>query len=402
MTLEAGRPSEPRRSSSPTVSWFELFYDLVVVAAVSLTNDAFLDHMSATTARSAAFGILALSWVWFLTTLFNNVYPGQDLVRRLLMLVQMAAIVTAALAIDQGTVADFRIASVAYAFSLIVVVLLIMSDRFLRRDRHDGSRLRDSAVAPISAAAALCLLGAVVNSGQTMWFLVAALLVSMVPVLGWQYRGWQDDERLRLDHLRERLGLFVLIVLGEGFAQMVSALHALGSIPRGGLFGLTFLVSFALWWIYFDGTFSENIDLGRVRWRLSLLGHLTLVYGMAGTLDILALLTAQKEDELGPEIVDYFAISVAVVLFSFALLRFAAKGRLGGPGVLHVASGAGVIALGIALSEPGMSQMPAVVSICAVVVIVNGLASAWVDRSATGGMRTRITAVVRGREDDDE
>ena len=253
-----------------------------------------------------------------------------------------------------------------------MVVLLILSDRALRPERHTGSLLRETSIVPLIAAAGLCVLGAVVGGPHTSWFLVAALLASMVPVLVWQYRGWQDDDRLRLNHLRERLGLFVLIILGEGFAQMVSALHSLGSIPRGGLFGLTFLVSFALWWIYFDGTFTESVDLGHVRWRLSLLGHLTLVYGMGGTLDILALLTAKKEDDIGPEIVDYFTFCIAVVLLSFALLRFAAKGHIGGPGVLHVVSGVLVLGLGAVLVGPGMDQMPVVVGFCAVVVIVNG------------------------------
>jgi low temperature requirement protein LtrA len=390
--------SSAPRESSPTVSWFELFYDLVVVAAVSLTNDAFLDNLTAETARAALIGILALSWVWLLTTLFNNVYPGQDLIRRLLMLVQTAAIVTAALAIDQDSEMEFRTALVAYAIALLIVVLLILNDRLMRKDRHHGSLLRETAIVPVTSAAVVCLVGAAVGGDHLTWFLIAALLVSIVPILAWQYRRWLSDGRLRLDHMRERLGLFVLIILGEGFAQMVSALHSLGSIPRGGLFGLTFLVSFALWWIYFDGTFTEGIDLGHVRWRLSLLGHLTLIYGIGGTLDILALLTAQREDMLGPAVVDYFTVCIAVVLFSFALLRFAAKGHVGGPGVLHIVSGVAVICLGVALEEPGMGQMPAVVSICAVVVIGNGLASAWVDRSPAGGMRSRFSAVLRGVE----
>jgi hypothetical protein len=49
-----------------------------------------------------------------------------------------------------------------------------------------------------------------------------------------------------------------------------------------------------------------------------------------------------------------------------------------------------------------MDQMPFVVSFCAVVVVVNGVASAWVDRQAEGGMRSRLSSVVRGRSDEDD
>ena len=102
MASEAPPPAgESRPIGSPTVTWFELFYDLVVVAAVSLTNDVFLARPTAGTAITGAVCMTALAWVWFLTTLFNNLFPGQDILRRLLLVLQMGAIVVAGLAADQ-------------------------------------------------------------------------------------------------------------------------------------------------------------------------------------------------------------------------------------------------------------------------------------------------------------
>jgi low temperature requirement protein LtrA len=371
--------AEPDQGNRANVGWFELFYDLVVVAAVTLCNDAFLQDPSTETAKAAALGIVALSWVWFLTTLFNNLFPGQDLVRRLLMLMQMAAIITAALAIDQASGINGHAAILAYAVALAAVVALIVSDRFVHPARHPG-RMHGTSLGPLALAIALCVAGGFAERLAAIWFLTAALVVSIVPILTWQYRYWRGQSMLRLDHLRERLGLFVLIILGEGFAQLVAALHTQGGIPRGGFFALMFLVSFALWWIYFDGTFSEDLDLPHVRWRLSLLGHLTLVFGIAGTLDILVLLTAQLEDDIGPLVIEYFAVSIGVVLLSFALLRYAAKGRIGGPGVLHIISGLLVIAIGLLLGEGGMDALYFVIVGSAVLVGVNGLVAAVMQR----------------------
>ena len=394
-------PDRPRaRGASPTVSWFELFYDLVVVAAVSLTNDAFLAEPSADTARAAVLGIIALSWVWFLTALFNNMLPGQDLIRRILMVCQMALIITAALAIDRVNGVNMTLAILAYGGALLIVLLLIGSDRLIHRDRPGRGPLRMMTVIPIGVSVALCALGALTDYPLVTWLLVLALAVSMVPILGWQYRSWEGGDRLRLDHLRERLGLFILIILGEGFAQLVSALRELGGIPRSEVFVLTFLVSFALWWIYFDGTFSERLDLVHIRWRLSLLGHLTLVFGMAGTLDILVLVTAQEETYYGPLVLPYFAASIATVLLSFALLRYSAKGRLGVAGYVHVASALLVLATGIILSARQSDALEPLIAASAVVVIANGLISSWSDRATRhGGLGTQLGSIVRGYDE---
>lgn len=385
---------------SPAVGWFELFYDLVVVAAVTLTNDTFLEEPSWVSARTAVFGIFALSWVWLLTMLFNNLFPGQDLIRRALMLAQMAAVVAAALAIDSPDGLETGTAFAAYGVALLIVVLLIASDRLVARPGRAPAPLNPGVLVPLLIAGGLCLLGPWLTPIPSYVLLPIVLAVSIIPILGFQYRRWQAAGLLRLDHMSERLGLFILIILGEGFAQLVAELHRLGFIPRAGLYALTFLVSFALWWIYFDGTFSERTELGRVRWRLSLLGHLLLVFGMAGTLDILVLLTAGEELDFGPRVLRYFCGCVALVLVAFALLRTTAKGRLQFPGWLHLASAAALMLVAFAFIDEGVADLPWVAFMCASAIIVNGVVSAWHDHSdSPGGARARFAAVLRGAVD---
>ena len=371
--MSTAAPSPRVRQPASAVSWFELFYDLLVVASLGLVNDTFLRHPSALSARDALIGFVALSWVWFLTALFNNVFPGQDLVRRVLMLIQMALIIVAALTIERSVDEVGQRAMWAYAGALSVVPVLIVIDRWLARGRPTAP---PSASLPLFAAVGLIVVGGFLGQPALVPLLIVGVLVSMVAVLGRDYRTWRDDSRLRLDHLRERLGLFILIILGEGFAQLVGALHALGDIPRAGVFALTFLVSFALWWIYFDGTFSDGVDLHRVRWRLSLLGHLTLVIGMAGTLDILVLLAVTEESAVGGHVFEYFAFCIALALASFALLRFAATGRLGFPGLLQLISAGGVSVAGILLGEGGTNELDVLISVSAVLVIANAAVSA--------------------------
>jgi low temperature requirement protein LtrA len=381
-----------RRGHAPTVSWFELFYDLVVVAAVSLTNDAFLDHPTLTNAALAAISMTALAWVWFLTTLYNNLFPSQDLGRRVLLLLQMAAIVVAGLAVDQDHGFSNSLGLTAYGIALLVVALLNVW----------GSRLARTpvsmlSVVPVTVAAVICFAGAFDDILRARYFLIAALAVSMVPILTRQYSAWRNASRIRLDHLRERLGLFVLIVLGEGFAQLVTALHYQGRLPHTDLFALVFLLAFAVWWIYFDGTFSQHTNLEVVRWRLSLLAHLTLVFGIAGTLDILVLLTADQDEPLGDAALTYFVACLATVLLSFAMLTFTTKGRLGAPGWMQIGCAALVVLVGVVLVPPDDTSTYAVIGLSAAIVIANAVLAVWVDAASPGGnWRQTLGVVLRG------
>lgn len=394
----SGKDAVPTRHS-PTVSWFELFYDLLVVAAISLTNDLFLDSPSTRSAVSAGLGLVALSWVWFMTTLLNNMHPGQGLIRRLIMLVQMALIVAAALAMDEVGGGESARALAAYGGALVTVIVLIL---VLRPSRPAGQArpwTGTRALAPLALGAVLCLLAIPLPESADRWLLLSALAVMIVPTMTWQYPRWEGGALLRADHLRERLGLFVLIVLGEGFAQLVSDLHELGRIPHGGLFAVVFLLSYALWWIYFDGTFSESLDLHRVRWRLTLLGHLLLVFGIMATLDILVLLSVERGNQVGDHVLPYFCVAVAVTLLAFALLRFTAHGRLGGPGLLHVGTAVVVLMLSLVPANQESEGLYLVIIVVAVLVIANGLAAAWADRTLrTGGMRTQFASLARGYE----
>ena len=321
------------RRRNPTVSWFELFYDLVVVAAIGLCNDVFVDDPSPLSALVAVITMTSLAWVWLLTTLTVNAYPQWDGVRRVLMVAQMALISVAGLSVSMEHGIEFATGHAAAAAVLLITAVLLFWSAYRAHEP-----VMWGVIVPVLVAAAILIAAAINPIVAPRWYLLAAVLVSAVPVLTTQFRKWQQQSRLRLEHLEERLGLFVIIVLGEGFVQLTAALHFLDSIPDGALYALMFVFAYALWWMYFGGTFSDNVDPAQVRWRLTLLGHLTLVLGIIGTLDLLVLFTA-AQDPGNSELVTAFLACIVTVLWSFALLEFAARGRLGPQGWLQLGSG---------------------------------------------------------------
>jgi len=382
------------RSATPTVSWFELFYDLVVVAAVSMTNDVFLSKPSLATAALGAVTMTALAWVWFLTTLYNNLFPGQDIVRRLLLVAQMAAIAIAGLAVDQERGLENRDGLIAYAVALVIVAALIA---WGGRSTHTPIQVRS--IVPILGAAAICVVGALDADSRSGLYLVVAVLVSMLPILVSQYSQWQHRSMLRLEHLRERLGLFVLIILGLGFAELLDALRSTGAIPRADLFALLFILSFAVWWIYFDGTFSEHTDLTSVRWRLTLLAHLTLVFGIGGTLDVLILLISGHASDLGDAALTYFVACLAIVLLSFAALTYTAKGRLGVQGWTQIVCATLIVIVGVVLVPQDDTSTYGVIGLSAAIVILNAVIAVSADVASNRHQwRTSLGVALRGED----
>lgn len=377
-------PDEPKSSEqvkpaagkgSPTVGWFELFFDLVVVAAVNVTNDKFIEHPSGSTAAVAVLGLTALCWVWFVTTIVNNVHPQGGTVRRLLMLVQMVALLLAALAVEYGDPERTARGLVAYGVALgVAAVMILLATRFSAR----APLGREGALVAVSAA--ICIVAGLIAPAVLWPYLVLALVLGIAPLLIARDGEGTAPFVLRANHLRERLGLFVLIVLGDGFLLLVQALAQHGSVPNMGVFAMTFVISVCIWWIYFDGTFAHRTEGPFAHWRLALLGHLALVFGMIGTLDCLVLFTVREQDRLGDQSLAYFAASAAVVLVSFALIGFAARGHWGRVSWVQAGSAVALVVAALAVLPGADVPVYAAMTTVGLVFVANAAFAAWSDR----------------------
>ena len=363
-------PSAP--APSQPVGWFELFFDLVVVASVNVTNDRYLEHPSASTALIAILGLISLCWVWFLTTTATNVYPVSGALRRGLVLVQMGALILAALAIDYGDPVRMSRGLAVYGLALIISAALF----FLGGGGSMRAPLARQAVF-VSIGGAICVVAWLVGP-ELLWpFLVIALVIGIIPGLTVHRAASPPVFVARPDHLRERLGLFILIVLGDGFLLLVQALGTKGSVPNLGVFAMTFIISVSIWALYFEGTFPHSVSMVGMRWRLSLLAHLTLVFGMIATLDCLVLFTAREQDRLGEQHLAYFAGGVTVILLSFAVLGFCSRGRLGLVGMVQVLSGLTVAVAGVAWLPGADVPVYSVMLVAGLIVGANAAFAVW-------------------------
>ncbi|RPF34151.1 low temperature requirement protein A [Streptomyces sp. TLI_185] len=255
---------EAHRVASP----LELFFDLCFVVAVA---QAGAELVHAITEGHAGEGILnygmvffAIWWAWMNFTWFASAYDNDDVLYRVVTLVQIAGVLVLAAGISRAFEEhEFLVVWLGY-----VIMRVAMTAQWLRAARSTEGAERTMG-RRYAAGVSLCMVGwlglVVLPEGGRPWvFLVMAVLEMCVP----PYAEKDHPTSWHPHHISERYGLFTIIVLGETIAAATVAVKsgidendALGEllpISAGGL-----LVVFAAWWIYFAVPIHDHLRTNR-------------------------------------------------------------------------------------------------------------------------------------------
>ncbi len=148
----------------------------------------------------------------------------------------------------------------ALGYATVRLVLVI---GYLRAWRHvpaARSNIRPYLVGH-SVGAALFLVSAAVPAPARYGLWAAGLLIDLAaPAWAARQRGGVP---LHAEHLPERFALFVILLLGESVAGVVTGLHDAHWTGAAALAaGLAFLVAATVWWLYFD--FSGGVAKRRL------------------------------------------------------------------------------------------------------------------------------------------
>ena len=361
------------------VSWFELFYDLVIVAAIAHGGHLIVGGLVVTNNLTFSLGLwLAATFIvtftlWFSTTMAINIAPGRIPLRKTMMFGQMLAVTVANLALsrEDGLPDDWGFAALAVSFATVSIIYAIIG-----RQRPDLARISSPWTWCTAAAAIIFALGvALPDPWITVQLVVLALglLAAVLPTLVMAIPRLCRAGHLEPAHFAERVGQLVIIVIGESFLGLVGTLGGLDSIPGPVFFVLTFLVAGSLWSIYFTSVFPLGIPLTSGRLELWLGGVMVFLVGSSYLAETLAAYAA----------VDWVSLSVphSYIPLSalYALLGALLLGWLGGRGRdwnfarIHIGALAVLGAVWLALVLAGSLGNWLLVA-SAVVVIADGLA----------------------------
>lgn len=256
-------------------TWLELFYDLVYVVAVAALATHLARHLTPRGVAEFALLFLPVWWSWSGVTFYNDRFDTDDVWHRVATLLLMLG--AALLAVHVPTAFAAPGFALSYAFVRAVLIASYVRVAFTV---PTAAPLARRYAAGFGLAAALWVASAF---APPAWR-VALWLVALVLDLGTPLtaRALQARMPVSPSHLPERIGLFTIIVLGEGVAATVKgaseASLTLGSAIAGAL-GL--VLAFSLWWIYYANLGERVVRRTRLAGQVWFYGHFPLCMGLA-------------------------------------------------------------------------------------------------------------------------
>jgi len=265
------------------VTWLELFFDLVFVAAVAQAATHLRDDYSPAGLLRFTLLFVLIWWAWLGHTTFSTRFDTDDVVQRGLTALQLFLV--AVMAVNATGALDSRdSAGFAAAYS---VMRFVLAGQFLRaRHVRRARRLSTRYAAACGAAAALWLTSAFLDAPArfVVWALALAIDVGTPLLTTRQLVDVPHDAA----HLPERYGLFSIILMGESMAAVMAGMGhqeywsvRAASAAIGGIAAI-----FAIWWTYFDGVDATAHRLIRsmadaTRFQVWSYAHLPLYLGIA-------------------------------------------------------------------------------------------------------------------------
>jgi low temperature requirement protein LtrA len=275
------------------VGFIELFFDLVFVFAITQISHALLENLTWPGLLQGVILLGAVWWSWIDTSWITNWLDPEKPVVRLLMFALMGAGLVMSTSLpeafgDKGLVFAGAFAAVQVGRGLFT----LWAVRRVEVMRRNFQRITLWA----AAGAALWIAGGVLDGQARLVLWILAVLGEFaapacyfwVPGLG---RSHTADWVVQGEHLAERVGLFVIICLGESVLITGATYAGLAWTPQvGAAFATAFLGTLAMWWIWFSraqGAAAEIIagsrDSGRVARRAYTYAPILVVAGIVVT-----------------------------------------------------------------------------------------------------------------------
>jgi low temperature requirement protein LtrA len=232
------------------VTWLELFFDLVFVAAVAQVGTHLRDDYSLAGLLRFALLFVLIWWAWLGHTTFSTRFDTDDVVQRGLTGLQLFLVavmaVNATASLDSRDSAGF---AAAYSAMRLVLAAQFLRARRVRKARALAMRYATSC----SVAAAFWLASALVPAPGRFWLWAIALAIDIgTPLVSTRHLV---DVPHDAAHLPERYGLFSIILIGESMAAVMAGMghQEYWSVRAASAAILGIALVFATWWVYFDG-----------------------------------------------------------------------------------------------------------------------------------------------------
>lgn len=260
----AGGLLRTRDGHHARVGFVELFFDLVFVFAITQISHSLLAHLTWLGALQAAIVLGAVWWAWIDTGWITNwLDPERPLVRVMLFGLMGAGLVLSTSLPeafgDKGLVFAAAYVSLQVGRGLFTL-WAVRADPILKPNFQ-----RIVVWAAVGGAVWVCG-GLVQGETRLLIWLLALLLEFLGPITTFHVpglgRGSSRDWNVEGAHIAERVGLFVIICLGESIIITGATFAELPWTTTTVLaFVSAFLGTIAMWWLFFSARHEAASDV---------------------------------------------------------------------------------------------------------------------------------------------
>ncbi len=360
-----------RAADAQSVTFVELFFDLVFVFAITQLTVLTAHHLTPDgILRSILLGwIIWWAWTQFTWTL-NPADTTHPTVRIITLAATGAALVMAA-SVPRAFAADALWFAAPYLLVRVLGLGLQVLVELERGGEDHGGVIRWVSLSSIGLA--LVLIGAIVDSSVRPWIWLVAILADLISAA---IAGRNTTWDLNPAHLSERHGLFVIIAIGESIIVAGTAVaddersRALASAAAAAI-----VVASLLWWTYFgwlkdalehryaSAPPERNGPLARDAFSLA---HFPLIGGIVGFAVALEEIGLHPDDPATAAVLASLGIGVSLFVASSAV----ALRLCGGPLLVPRLAILPVMLVGLIVVAPMAPVWPLVVVAVALLAIV--------------------------------
>ena len=337
-TWKNGKLLRVRDGQEARVSFVELFFDLIYVFAVTQISHHLLEHLSLWGAAQALVLWFAVWLGWQYTAWVTNWFDPETLHIRLMLFAIMGVGLVMASALPQafeGRGLSFALCYVAIQVGRSIFVLLSLGSR------HPLAPNFRRILGWLCISALFWVAGALQEGTSRLAFWAMAVACEYFsPMTGFRLPGLgrssTSDWTIEGGHLAERCQLFMIVALGESILVTGATLshHAHWDAPTLIAFGVAFLGSLAMWWVYFDTSskdgshaIAHSPDPGRMGAYFHYV-HVIMVAGVIVTAVANELVIAHPDRPIDTPSVAVLIAGPLVYLVGNVLYKKAVYGRL--------------------------------------------------------------------------
>lgn len=247
-------------------SWIELFFDLVFISGLSVLNSQTFKngfYLNSSRFLYYAFSFLVIWLIWLSVTIFSNQFENNSVRHRFILFLNMLSVGLLTLGIE-NTLSDHL--TNQYSFYIVCIIISrmiliytwnspnkrrVISHILLLMERLTKIYL---SVVVISTILFINLLFNESSYRISIFILILLILFELGAVVFVISKSQENVSTLHQAHIRERFGLFTMLMLGEMVINALNAFRYNFNFTLLSTITLLLLLFylFMFWWLYYD------------------------------------------------------------------------------------------------------------------------------------------------------